>query len=82
MTGAPVRNAVARAAPSMVMTSPKLARSCWAGVRRPRPELLGAIAGRALVVHVAAVERGFLGPLLRSAGTTLSNPIIDTAEGG
>ncbi len=43
-------------------------------------ELIGAIEERALVVHVAAVEEGFMRPLLRGAGTDLDNPIIDTAE--
>ena len=43
-------------------------------------ELLGALSGRVLVAHVAAVERGFLDPVLRSAGTALRNPVIDTAE--
>ena len=43
-------------------------------------ELIGAIGERALVVHVAAVEEGFMRPLLRGAGTDLDNPIIDTAE--
>jgi DNA polymerase III subunit epsilon len=43
-------------------------------------ELVEAISGRALVVHVAGVERGFLRPLLKDAGSELRNPFIDTAE--
>ena len=42
-------------------------------------ELLAAITGAALVVHVAAVEETFLQPVLRSVGAELRNPIIDTA---
>ncbi len=42
-------------------------------------ELLDALTGRALVAHVAAVERSFLGPPLRGAGAELRNPVIDTA---
>lgn len=42
-------------------------------------ELLDALTGRALVAHVAAVERSFLGPPLRDAGAELRNPVIDTA---
>ena len=41
--------------------------------------LLAALAGRALVAHVAAVERGFLGSALASRGLKLRNPWIDTA---
>ena len=42
-------------------------------------ELLGAISGRPLVVHVAAVEEGFLWQALAGAGGELRNPVIDTA---
>jgi DNA polymerase-3 subunit epsilon len=49
----------------------------------PLPELLDqlleAMAGRALVAHVAAVERGFLGAALSSRGLELPNPVVDTA---
>jgi DNA polymerase III subunit epsilon len=41
--------------------------------------LLGALTGRALVAHVAAVERGFLGAALSAHGFNLRNPIVDTA---
>jgi DNA polymerase-3 subunit epsilon len=41
--------------------------------------LLGAITERALVAHVAAVERGFLGATLSANGLELRNPIVDTA---
>jgi DNA polymerase-3 subunit epsilon len=41
--------------------------------------LLTALAGRALVAHVAAVERGFLGSALASRGLELTNPLVDTA---
>ncbi|HKH22336.1 MAG TPA: exonuclease domain-containing protein [Solirubrobacterales bacterium] len=41
--------------------------------------LLEPLTGRALVAHVAAVERGFLGTALRPYGARLRNPIIDTA---
>jgi DNA polymerase III subunit epsilon len=41
--------------------------------------LLEAIAGRALVAHVASVERGFLEAALTAGGLELRNPIIDTA---
>ena len=41
-------------------------------------ELLQALAGRALVAHVASVETGFLGAALRGAGSRLDNPVIDT----
>ena len=40
--------------------------------------LLGAIAGRILVVHVAAVERSFLGRALRYDGVRLRGPLVDT----
>jgi DNA polymerase-3 subunit epsilon len=42
-------------------------------------ELVEAIAGRVLVAHVAEVEEAFLGPVLRSAGAELKQPVIDTA---
>jgi len=41
--------------------------------------LLGAMAGRIPVVHVAAVERSFLRPALRRQGLRLRRPIIDTS---
>jgi len=41
--------------------------------------LLAALAGRALVAHVAAVECGFLGSALSSRGLELHNPWVDTA---
>jgi DNA polymerase III subunit epsilon len=41
--------------------------------------LLEAITGRALVAHVAPVERGFLAAILSSLGLELRNRIIDTA---
>jgi len=41
--------------------------------------LLEALTGRALVAHVAAVERGFLGAALSPLGLKLRNPIVDTA---
>jgi DNA polymerase-3 subunit epsilon len=42
--------------------------------------LLEAITGRALVAHVASVERGFLEAALSDVGLALRNPMIDTAE--
>lgn len=42
-------------------------------------QLLEAIAGRALVAHVATVERGFIGAALSARGLELHNPVIDTA---
>jgi DNA polymerase III subunit epsilon len=41
--------------------------------------LLTALSGRALVAHVAAVERGFLGSALATHGLKLTNPWVDTA---
>lgn len=41
--------------------------------------LLEAITGRALVAHIAAVERGFLGAALEQHGLGLRNPVVDTA---
>src|SRR5512132_1032832 len=41
--------------------------------------LLEALTGRAVVAHVAAVERGFLGAALSSFGLNFANPIVDTA---
>jgi DNA polymerase-3 subunit epsilon len=41
--------------------------------------LLESLTGRALVAHVAAVERGFLGAALSAHGLKLRNPIVDTA---
>jgi DNA polymerase-3 subunit epsilon len=40
--------------------------------------LLPALAGRGLVVHAAAVERGFLRPALAELGVRLRGPIVDT----
>ncbi len=42
-------------------------------------DLLAAIAGRIPVVHVARVERGFLGAALRRHGVRLRRPMIDTS---
>lgn len=44
--------------------------------------LLEAMAGRALVAHVARVERAFLGRALRRMGTRLRGPVADTAAVG
>jgi DNA polymerase III subunit epsilon len=41
--------------------------------------LLAAMAGRIPVVHVAAVERGFLRPALRGQGVRLRGPMVDTS---
>jgi DNA polymerase-3 subunit epsilon len=41
--------------------------------------LLEALTGTAIVAHVAAVERGFLGAALREHGLELHNHMIDTA---
>jgi DNA polymerase III subunit epsilon len=41
--------------------------------------LVEALTGRALVAHVAAVERGFLEVTLEAHGLELRNPIVDTA---
>jgi DNA polymerase III subunit epsilon len=41
--------------------------------------LLAVMAGRIPVVHVAAVERGFLRPALRGQGLRLRGPMIDTS---
>jgi DNA polymerase-3 subunit epsilon len=41
--------------------------------------LLAVMAGRILVVHVAAIERGFLRPALRRQGVRLRGPMIDTS---
>jgi DNA polymerase-3 subunit epsilon len=43
-------------------------------------ELLDAITGRALVAHVASIERRFLARALAQVGAELRNPIIDTEE--
>jgi DNA polymerase III subunit epsilon len=40
--------------------------------------LLGAMAGRALVAHVAQIERAFLGRALREQGVRLRGPFADT----
>src|SRR3954452_10825871 len=41
--------------------------------------LLEALTGRALVAHVAAVERGFLAAALAPRGLVLRNAVVDTA---
>lgn len=41
--------------------------------------LLETLTGRALVAHVASVERGFLESALSEHGLELRNPIVDTA---
>jgi DNA polymerase-3 subunit epsilon len=41
--------------------------------------LLAVLAGRIPVVHVAAIERGFLRPALRRQGLRLRAPMIDTS---
>jgi DNA polymerase-3 subunit epsilon len=43
-------------------------------------DLLAALTGRALIAHVAAIERGFLGAALEQHGLDLRNPVVDTAE--
>jgi DNA polymerase III subunit epsilon len=40
--------------------------------------ILDALCGRALVAHVAWVERGFLERALRQAGLRLAGPVLDT----
>ncbi len=40
--------------------------------------LLDAIAGRVLVVHMAAIERAFVGRALRQDGVRLRGPLVDT----
>jgi DNA polymerase III subunit epsilon len=42
-------------------------------------ELLEAVTGKALVAHVAQVERAFLDTALQGHGLRLLNPVIDTA---
>lgn len=42
--------------------------------------LIEALTGRAIVAHVADVERGFLGAALRRRGLELRNPVVDTAD--
>lgn len=42
-------------------------------------EVLRSLTGRALVAHVAAVERGFLETALETVAVPLRNPVIDTA---
>jgi len=44
--------------------------------------VLEALAGRPIVAHVAAVERGFLEAALTTLGTELRNPFVDTASLG
>jgi DNA polymerase-3 subunit epsilon len=41
--------------------------------------LLEALAGRAIVAHVAAVEQAFLGAALEEHGLEFRNPTVDTA---
>ena len=43
-------------------------------------ELLAELTGRVLVAHVATVDERFLRRALLEAGTSLRNPVIDTAE--
>jgi DNA polymerase III subunit epsilon len=43
-------------------------------------ELVEAMTGRAVVAHVASIEKGFLGRALAHFGLELRNPIIDTVE--
>jgi DNA polymerase-3 subunit epsilon len=45
-------------------------------------ELIEALAGRAMVAHVASVERAFLAPLLRDRGRRLPAVVADTAALG
>ena len=42
--------------------------------------MIEAITGRAIVAHVADVERGFLGAALREQELELRNPVVDTAD--
>ena len=44
--------------------------------------VLAALAGRALVAHVASIETGFLRAALEPRGLDLRNPVIDTAALG
>jgi DNA polymerase III subunit epsilon len=50
----------------------------------PLPEaltpLLAALPGTTMIAHAAWVERAFLGPALRTAGSKLPRRMIDTAE--
>jgi DNA polymerase III subunit epsilon len=41
--------------------------------------LLEALAGRAMVAHVASIEEGFLGAAFRDGGIRFINPVVDTA---
>jgi DNA polymerase-3 subunit epsilon len=41
--------------------------------------LLEALTGMVMVAHVASIETGFLGAVLRDSGIRLINPIVDTA---
>jgi DNA polymerase III subunit epsilon len=43
-------------------------------------ELLAELTGRVLVAHVATLEERFLRSALLQAGTSLRNPVIDTAQ--
>jgi DNA polymerase III subunit epsilon len=43
-------------------------------------QVLEALTGRALVAHVAAIERAFLRAALSARGLDLRNPWVDTAE--
>lgn len=42
--------------------------------------LLGALTGRILVAHVAAIEKGFLEAALATSGLRLRNRFVDTAK--
>jgi DNA polymerase III subunit epsilon len=46
------------------------------------PELVEALAGRAMVAHVASIETGFLRAAFRASGIRLDNPVIDTEAMG
>ena len=41
-------------------------------------ELLGALAGRAMVAHVATLEERFVRGAMLAAGVSFRNPVIDT----
>ena len=41
---------------------------------------MAALEGRALVAHVAAIEREFLGRALRRRGLKLRGRVVDTAR--
>lgn len=44
------------------------------------PALLGRLAGRVLVVHVATIDMGFIDAALRPYGAKLRGPALDTAR--